>query len=246
MFNIVNRGRKKAPLPVMLAHSVYDKCKSRELMTSMQHAGFIDSYYSNRRARCQLAGYTLKKCGNDKLPIPSHMNREEFCIAATDNFDHKDKSSMSGTKDDHDSVVVIFQKVNPSNPETRKEKVSDLLPLPSAARTNQLLECQKIIPYTFKKADRKKDPLPQEVKAVKNPHYEDDGREQILSIARSASFKSKGTSGITSQDEIKQKMPTWLGTYTLISDRTVPLKKVGFAPIIPSPITKHDTVFTIL
>ena len=91
--------------------------------------------------------------------------------------------------------------------------------------------------------ERKKDQLPNELKAVKNPHYKDDGREQILSVARNTSFRSVS---MMSQDDIKQKMTTWLGTYALISDRTAPLKKVGFAPIIPSPITKHDTVFTIL
>ena len=41
-------------------------------------------------------------------------------------------------------------------------------------------------------------------------------------------------------------MPTWSGSHALVSKRQAPIKKVGFAPIIPSPITKYETVFTVL
>ena len=47
----VHRGRRKTPLQVMLAHNVYDKCKSEELITSLNHLGFSISYIEYRRCR---------------------------------------------------------------------------------------------------------------------------------------------------------------------------------------------------
>ena len=246
MFNMVNRGRKKAPLPVMLAHSVYDKCKSKELMTSMHHAEFSQSYYSKRRARNRLAGYALKKCSNDKLPLPSHLNKQSFTIAATDNFDKADRDTKSGKHGDHLSVVVLFQVDDRSLAPAKKEKVSDLVPLPPSGRNNELLDCQKLLPYCFNKKVAKKCPLPAAVKPVENPQYECDGREKILSLARNTNFHHNTTSDQHSQDEISLNMTTWLGTHALVSNCDAPLKTVGFAPIIPNPITQHQTVFTIL
>ena len=158
LFYVVNNGDKRAPLPIMLAHTVYEKCKSRELLTTLNHLGYSVSYQTNRRDRNKLAAYTLKKSANDKMPLPSHMNREEFIIAATDNFDHDDKSSLSGTKSNHDTVVVLFQNINPEKPLNRKEKVSDMHPLPTTARTNELLACQRVLPYHYNKTAGKKSP----------------------------------------------------------------------------------------
>ena len=34
-------GKKKAPLHLFIGHSVYEKCKSREVLTSLNKAGFL-------------------------------------------------------------------------------------------------------------------------------------------------------------------------------------------------------------
>ena len=62
LFYVVNNGDKRAPLPIMLAHTVYEKCKSRELLTTLNHLGYSVSYQTNRRDRNKLAAYTLQIC----------------------------------------------------------------------------------------------------------------------------------------------------------------------------------------
>ena len=89
----------------------------------------------------------------------------------------------------------------------------------------------------------KKDPLPADFKVAPNPHYEENDSERILSIARNICISTGDTS---CQNEYQLKMTTWAGTYALVSDRNLPLKIIGFAPILPSPITQHETVFTVL
>ena len=45
---------------------------------------------------------------------------------------------------------------------------------------------------------------------------------------------------------IDPKIPPWAGIHALLSDKQLSLKNVGFLPIIPNPVTRHDTVFTCL
>ena len=40
----INHGRKKTPLHIMNASAIYEKCKSRELITSFNRAGLCVSY----------------------------------------------------------------------------------------------------------------------------------------------------------------------------------------------------------
>ena len=35
MHYMVNNGKRKSPLPVMISHTIYNKCKSREIITSL-------------------------------------------------------------------------------------------------------------------------------------------------------------------------------------------------------------------
>ena len=99
------------------------------------------------------------------------------------------------------------------------------------------------MPYYYNKKIHKKDSLPKQFSAIPNDHYENDERSEILSVIRNASIPNINDS---SSDDFQLMMPTWAGSHALLSSPHVPLKRVGFAPIIPNPITKHETVFTIL
>ena len=46
--------------------------------------------------------------------------------------------------------------------------------------------------------------------------------------------------------KLSENMPTWNGINALISKENLTEKVVGFLPIIPHPITHHDTVYTLL
>ena len=102
---LVRPQRIKTPLAVMTGHTVYDKCKSRKLIK----IGVSTSYnevLKNRKKK--LADYVLASI-NEGSPLPSHFSKGHFSICAFDNFDHADRSSMSGTHSDHDNAVVMFQ-----------------------------------------------------------------------------------------------------------------------------------------
>ena len=143
---------------------------------------------------------------------------------------------MSGKHGNHDTVIVFFQTADPDAPPSRKERVSEMTPFHHQP-IDTVLECQKLCPYQYNKKVNKTDPLPSNLISSPNPQYEDDSREAILSLVRNASFSS-------SVDQLD--MVTWVGGHALTSERSSPLKKVGFAPIIPHPVTNHETVYTVL
>ena len=43
-----------------------------------------------------------------------------------------------------------------------------------------------------------------------------------------------------------KRIPSWSGTNAIISNSNMPLRVVGFLPVLPFPITKHETVYTLL
>ena len=119
MYYNIHNGRRRTPLHLMAAHNIYDKFKSRELITSLNRIGVCISYNEIQRERKSLAHYTFKQGEDWGVPISSHFVKENFTIAALDNFDHTDRSSTSGMLSNHDTVTVLFQEkpeVLPSKP----------------------------------------------------------------------------------------------------------------------------------
>ena len=48
------------------------------------------------------------------------------------------------------------------------------------------------------------------------------------------------------QPDKPENLPGWEGFHALISQASVPLKRVGFLPVIPSPVTDYSTVYQAL
>ena len=119
MYYNIHNGRRRTPLHLMAAHNIYDKFKSRELITSLNRIGVCIGYNEIQRERKSLAHYTFKEGEDWGVPISSHFVKENFTIAALYNFDHTDRSSTSGMLSNHDTVTVLFQEkpeVLPSKP----------------------------------------------------------------------------------------------------------------------------------
>ena len=114
-------GKEKTPLHLFTGHSVYKKCKSREVLTSLNKVGVTVSYNEVQRARNDLARFTYFQSKNDGVPIPSHFSKDEFTIGAFDNFDHSDRSSLSGKFSNHDTVMTLFQ-VKSEQPSKKPDK----------------------------------------------------------------------------------------------------------------------------
>ena len=71
MYYNVHNGRRRTPLHLMAAHNIYEKYKSRELITSFNGIGVCISYNEIQRERKSLAHYTFKQGENWRVPIPS-------------------------------------------------------------------------------------------------------------------------------------------------------------------------------
>ena len=109
MYYSVHNGRCRTPLHLMAAHTISDKCKSRELITSLNRTGVCIRYNEIQRERKSLAHYTFKQGEDWGIPVPSHFVKENFTVAALNNFDHTDRSSTSGMLSNHDTATVLFQ-----------------------------------------------------------------------------------------------------------------------------------------
>ena len=61
IFYILHAGKKKTPLHMITTHVIYDKCKSRELITAFNHIGVSVSYRQVQKAKNNLTQYNVKK-----------------------------------------------------------------------------------------------------------------------------------------------------------------------------------------
>ena len=106
-YNLHN-GRKTTPFHLMNSVEIYEKCKSRELITSFNKSGLCVSYASMKKHRNNLAKRAVLQGKNTGVPLPSHFSTESFTLAAFDNFDHADRNTLSGTYSTHDPVLTLF------------------------------------------------------------------------------------------------------------------------------------------
>ena len=212
---------------------MYDVCKSRELITALNRIGTCVSYNEIKRTRSSLAQYTLHQSEKVGVPIPSHFVSDSFTSAAFDNFDHRDRSSPSGTESNHETVLTLFQ-IKPVQTSSKPYKSSVQLQLSDTSN----LSCQQIKPFISKK-----DKVPLDSFTVSNQLFTADRKSSssnnlsfILSCLRSGFVHS----------ENPELIPTWAGCRALPSNSEVPLMNVGFLPYIPHPVTDYSTVYTAL
>ena len=156
MYNNIQNGRRRTPLHLMAAHNIYDEGKSRELITSLNRTGVCISYNKTQRERKRLAHYTFKQGEDWGVPVSSHFVKENFTIAALDNFDHTDHPSTSGMLSNYDTVTVLFQEkpeVLPSKPKKsdvciQQSEQSNKLPCQELRHCNRGKK-ELILPETF-------------------------------------------------------------------------------------------------
>lgn len=235
----LHNGSKKTPLHMMTGHSIYDRCKSKELITSMNRVGVSISYSEVLRARNLLAAYTVESCkdSNGLTPIPSHFNSSGFTLAALDNFDFEDNSSLSGTSGTHHTAMVLFQdsagEAAPGKPNVSSTNLNN-----KTCKLKGMLPCQVMKNHMKPKTTPKLSNTFQtaEVMGVRLNHTEfpsANNTEFLITLTRS-------------ETEEFEYVPTWGGFHALITPNKLPLYHVGFLPVIPSPVTSYGTVFTAL
>ena len=228
MYYIFHNGRKRTSLHTMTGQ----KCKSRVLIKTLNRIGVSSCYNEVRRVRRNLENYCFSTATGHEVPIPSHFTADKFTLAQMDNFDHADRSSPTGMKSNHDTVMILTQ-IKPENTppkpsfkdfalsKTRKDGFGKL---PCQNRCNYNRKTKDFsLKSNFKVEERKND-------------FESniDIKNFILNYIRSLS-----------QSE-ENPIPTWAGCKSLISSSNLPIMHVTFIPYLPYSVTKFATVYTPL
>ena len=78
---------QKTPLHILLGLFIHQTTRSKSAITTLNHLGLSVSYDHILRIRTCLASYTEMSCEN-RVPLPSHFNPNNYTTAAFDNFDH--------------------------------------------------------------------------------------------------------------------------------------------------------------
>ena len=237
IFYAVNNGCKKASLQVSLAHSIYEKCKSKGLLKSTNVLAFSISYTELRKFRNCLGARTVHLNEEQFFPLPVQSDSRQFLIAATDNMNHRDKSSLSGQNSNHDSYMMLFQNASNQALTTHdKLKPTSLKNQRNGRGYLKELPCQ--VPQPFERTSSKQRLPPFFSQKFE---YEQGEEEKVISLIR-----ENAVDELISCSDNASGVPTWAGINHLISTAKLTMKQVRFFPLIPHPITNIETVYTSL
>ena len=144
MVYILGKGKKKTPLQILLPLRVHDLCKSKLLITNLNHMGAGISYEEVERIKNGLAFYSVWK-NKDTVPLPSHFRSDVWTLASMDNFDHNE-CTLSGLGTTHDTVFALFQE---ESLETviKKPKISETDYDQRSKKFDIDLDCQKLLEF---------------------------------------------------------------------------------------------------
>ena len=140
---------------MMNAGKIYEKCKSREPITSFNRAVLCVSQREIKKHRNNLAKLAILNSKSNGVPIPSHFVQKEFTLGALDNFDHSDKNSLSGLLSCHDTDMTLCQTkprenaTKSSKSEVNLESVESIFKLPCQEVTEFHSSNTIILSYSF-------------------------------------------------------------------------------------------------
>ena len=240
------RGARKTPLHMMIGESIHEKCKSKTLITSFNHAGLSVSYPEVIRHHHNLAQYVIRQSPSE-VPIPSHFKTDSYTIGAFDNFDHEE-ATLSGVGGSHDTVCVLFQDKPLDIP--GKPYLSETGVIRGIKAIQELLPCQKLQPY-IKPAKRPDLPGDYEVTSDLFAMNQDEKKQyekldMLWQFSRIAQTIRDSSEISNPEENLEQPVPSWSAFNALCSKEDLLVKQVGFLPVIPYPVTKHATVYTAL
>ena len=100
--------KKKRPLHLFIAHSVYKRYKSRQDLIPLNKNG-VSVGYEVERVRNDLTYFTYFQSKKEGVTNPSHVSKDEFTIGAFNNFDRRDRPSLSGKFSNYGPAMTIVQ-----------------------------------------------------------------------------------------------------------------------------------------
>ena len=231
-FYNMHNGYKRTPLHIMNSVEIYERCKSKELITSFNRSGLCISYTSMKNHRSDLAKFAVAQSSENGLPLPSHFSSNMFTISALDNFDHSDKNTLSGKSSSHDTVITLFQEV-PTQKESKPLRSEVNL---QNVKTLSKLHCQELVPFSTDKTLTVPETFTVQAETYNSP--EKQKSIEMKKILESCVRGNADASAVT--------LPSWAGTQALLSKSEVPLMHVAFLPFLPQPVTDIATVYTAM
>ena len=243
MYHDLHRGRKRTPLHIMNSQAIYDSCKSATLITSFNRFGLCASYDELLRHQSDMASYTVES-SSDTVPFPSHFDKTVFTVGAFDNFDH-DEANLSGMGGSHDTVAVLFQ--DDGGSDTCKPRRSETDVKHGSRTFTMELKCQSLKDF-YKPA--KKPDLPEGYTVSPslsvNQELLNDVRTKEIAWLLSRMDLCETDPLCLNTCPQNQLMPIWSVTNSVLSVEDIPLKRVGFLPVLPYPVTEYHSVYTAM
>ena len=99
--------KEKRPLHLFIAHSVYKRYKSRQVLILLNKVG-VSVGYKVQILRNDLTYFTYFQSKKEGVTNLSHVSKDEFTIGAFGTFDHHDRPSFSRKFSNHVIAVTLF------------------------------------------------------------------------------------------------------------------------------------------
>ena len=100
--------KEKRPLHLLIAHSVYKRYKSRQVLIPLNKVG-VSVGYEVQRLRNDLTYFTYFQSKKKGVTNPRHVSKDEYTIGVFNTFDHRDRPSLSGKFSNHVTAMTLFQ-----------------------------------------------------------------------------------------------------------------------------------------
>ena len=212
LYFMVHNGRHRTPLRLMCAEGIHSTCKSKTLITSLNHLGISVIYDEILRYQNDLANLVCT-IGIDDVPLPSHLNPEKFTTAAFDNFDHEE-ATLSGLHGTNDTVSVLDQ--DKSDDVQRKPRISETGVVHGPKSFQKTLKCQELKEF-FKPT--KKGEIPSDY-LVSNSTLSEGCSMEGKDLAWSLAWMNLSNieEGLIKQDCDEQQMPCWSAFNSVVTD----------------------------
>ena len=221
----------KTPMHLTTAHCIMKNVKAGNL--SRVRTEWVCASVTRKYWKEDATAQFISETSSTVLSLPSHFVRESFTIGAMDNVDHNE-ATMSGLNICHDTVMVLFQEVTKILP--NKIKVAETTISRRTKRQALQLPCQ-----TLQKYHRLPPPLvlPTTFKYVTDLYQ----HSRITDVKQKNNVIIDIIHAINAVNEQPEPAGTWGALNAVTSDAHVPLKHVGFLPILPFPVTDYNSLY---
>ena len=217
---------QRTPVSVGFAEAKNYLGRSKHLLTLGSRLGFNASYDEVERIDTSIVGRTIELVGENRVPVPPHIDNLSIIHGVTDNFDHNDT---------HDSILLLFQ--NQKDDTSQLESTISKRPVSAVRRERKLpcaLPCQSLINV---QRGHKRGYIPLNYASALQVMPE----PSVLSDIDTWYFAR-----YISHETIGKLLPSYSAINSLLSSEVVTQTSIGFTPIIPHPITDFESVYTVM